>query len=493
MLGPTGNGLDSLTFQLAWWRTPQQKQGGWSMTRRHLHCPCQDSLNWLPSLHPLGGDPGEGSPAPDPSAGCRNLVSVRATQILVNPNIGFRLQFSCPVRPVAGTCVSLIMDGDTISIAFNKADSLRLLKEWPLNSGLVWSLQAGKGYRILCKGWESCNGTTSPEQYLPVGLGVAADSATILISEVYPRPLRTDYPWVECCNLSGQVLDRSRIWLFRTGSEGEVLEGNALGQEHEVWFPGQCLLLSRNPDFLEREGLEPCWEKYSTPGDSAVHASDTIALSAPCLSLPALPKTGAFLSLQDHQGRTLVRVAYYDSCFHPWTGNLEGRSLQRWPHDQPYTGNRLPATRWISSTSQERASAGCFRTSTRQNPSNPNPLTGRRRNLPLILTLSNQILLPGDLSTIRIGLQFQDSVISRQARVNIRVMNLMGRTITHLSQGEWADGNSTWSWDGRTGFGTGLASGAIIPDGAYPVYLEWQNDQGRSGWDLIEIYVMRAH
>jgi hypothetical protein len=492
ILGPAGTCLDSLRYQLAWWRTPQQKQGGWSMTRQNLHCPCQDSLNWLPSRHTLGGDPGVGSPAFDSAACCRNLAPVLATQILADPGIGFRVQFASPVRPAAESLLVLFTGDDSIPITFNKADTQRLLSEWLIPSGLVWSLQAGLGYRFLCQGWESCNGTTTPGQYLPVGRGIDADSATVLISEVYPRPMHTDYPWVECCNLSGQVLDRSRLWLFRTGPEGEVLEGNALGEEFETWFPGQCLLLSRNPDFLELEGLDPCSKKYSTKVDSPAHASDTLTMTTPCLSLPALPKTGAWLSLQNHQGRTLDRVAYHDSCFHPWAGNSEGRSLQRWPHDQPYTGNRLPPTQWISSSSQQRATAGCFSTTPQQSPANPNPLTRRRRTLPVILTLSNQILLPGDLARVRIGLQFQDSSIRRQARVNIRIMDLMGRAVTNLSRGEWADGNSAWSWDGSAGQGTGMVQGAIVQDGAYPVYLEWQDAEGQFGWDLTEIYVLRT-
>ncbi|MFM8787719.1 MAG: hypothetical protein ACKOFE_08715, partial [Bacteroidota bacterium] len=332
----------------------------------------------------------------------------------MDPNLGFRLQFDSPVRPSQRARIALIMNGNTIEIPINKADTLKVIKEWTLTTGLVWSLLPGQVYTMLCEGWQTCNGTLSPPQILQAGLGIVADSALVLISEIYPRPLHTDYPWVECCNLSQLVLDRSRLWLFRTGQEGEALEGNVLGEEHEPWFPGQCLLLSRNKDFLRLEGLRHCRSK----------SIDSLRQDPVVLSLPALPRTGAWLSLQDYQGRTLDRVAYHDSCFHPWAGNLEGKSLQRWPYDRPYTGQGLPSTRWISSSTQERASPGCFSTGNNSGLAPHKPASRRGRNSPVALTLSKEILGPTALDGIRIGLRFQDPTMNNRARVTLRVMDL---------------------------------------------------------------------
>lgn len=483
ILGPGGVGLDSLDYQLAWWRTIPQKQGGWSMSRQDLRCPCQDSLNWKPSTHVQGGDPGIGSVIPyDSTAGCRKTARHLATQVLVDPNLGFRLQFDSPVRPSQRARMALLMNGDTIEIPINKADTLKVITEWTLTTGLAWSLLPGQVYTVLCEGWETCNGTLSPPQILQAGLGIVADSALVLISEIYPRPLHTDYPWVECCNLSQLVLDRSRLWLFRTGQAGEVLEGNSLGQELEPWFPGQCLLLSRNKDFLRLEGLRLCRSQ----------SIDSLRQNPVVLSLPALPRTGAWLSLQDHQGRTLDRVAYHDSCFHPWAGKIEGKSLQRWRYDRPYTGQGLPSTRWISSSTQERASPGCLTSGNNPGLAPHEPASRKGRNSPVALTLSKEILIPTTMDGIRIGLRFQEPPTNNRARVNLRVMDLFGGIITQLSQDEWADPDSAWFWDGRTGPASKRPAGMMVQDGAYPVVLEWQNAEGQSGWDLAEIHVLRS-
>ncbi len=452
------------------------------MTRQNLLCPCQDSLNWKPSIHSLGGDPGAGSMASDPATGCDNLATFLASQILVDPNNGFRIQFNSPVRPGRRVRLALIMNGDSVEIPINMADTLRLLKEWDLTTGLAWSLKPGHAYTMLCEGWETCNGTLSPHQWLPVGQGISEDSALVLISEIYPRPIHTDYPWVECCNLSKLVLDRSRLWLSRTGQEGEVLEGNAMGQELEPWFPGQCILFSRNSDFLKLESLSLC--KSNT--------ADSMNLTAPTINLPSLPKTGAWLSIQNHQGRTMDRVAYHDSCFHPWAGAIDGKSLQRWPYDRPYIGQGLPPTRWISSSTQERASPGCFAAGNHQGFTPSEPASKRGRNSPVALTLSNEFLVPTALDGIRIGLTFQEPMVNNRARVNLRILDLFGRIITYLSQDEWADPYSAWFWDGRTGPASKRPAGMMVPDGAYPVVLEWQNAQGQSGWDLTEIHVLRS-
>jgi hypothetical protein len=482
-VGPEGSGLDSIAYQLDWWTTIPQRQGGWSLSRQQLLCPCQDSLNWKPSTHAQGGDPGVGSvPFMDSTAGCSKAANILATQLLVDPNLGFRLQFDSPVRPSQRARIALIINGDTIGIPVNKADTLRLLREWALITGLAQSLVPGKLYTMLCEGWETCNGLMSPPQFLAAGLGIEPDSALVMISEIYPRPLHTDYPWVECCNLSKSVLDRSRLWLFRTGQEGEILEGNSLGQELEPWFPGQCLLLSRNKDFLRLEGLRKC----------PLQSNDSLRQDPIILNLPALPRTGAWLSLQDHQGRTLDRVAYHDSCFHPWAGNIEGKSLQRWPYDRPYIGQGLPPTRWLSSSTQERASPGCFVAEQNQGLPPQVPTSKRGRNSPVALTLSQEILVPTALDGIRIGLTFQEPAINNRARVNLRIMDLFGGIIAYLSHDEWADPDSAWFWDGRTGSASKRPSGIMVPDGAYPVVLEWQNAEGQSGWDLTEIHVLRS-
>ncbi|MFM7701733.1 MAG: hypothetical protein ACKO7V_13255, partial [Bacteroidota bacterium] len=147
-------------------------------------------MNWKPSTHVQGGDPGIGSVIPyDSTAVCGKTASNLVSQVLVDPNLGFRLQFDSPVRPSQRARMALLMNGDTIEIPINKADTLKVIKEWTLTTGLAWSLLPGQIYTVLCEGWQTCNGTLSPPQTLQAGLGIVADSALVLISEIYPRPL----------------------------------------------------------------------------------------------------------------------------------------------------------------------------------------------------------------------------------------------------------------------------------------------------------------
>jgi hypothetical protein len=447
----------------------------------------------MPSKHPLGGNPGEEDPLNHytPSA-CRNLNPVMATQILVDPNNGLRIQFLTPVKPNQATRLVLLRNSDSIPLPLNLSDTLRLLHEWSATTGLTSSFIPGEIYTLLCEGWESCNGTKSPLQILPVGIGIQADSSQVFISEVYPRPLHTDYPWVECCNQSTKVLDRSRMWFFRTGPAGEVLEGTVLGQNLEVWFPGQCLLLSRNPNFIELESLSPCRVQYSFSIGEISSIKHSLDFSSPILNLPALPKTGAFLCIQNQFGQTLDRVAYHDSCFHPWAGNLDGRSLERWPYDKVYTGIQHPATQWMSSSTQNRASPGCFTRTLSQGSSEPSNTRNRRKFLAVALTVSNSRINPQNLDWIRIGLKFKDPNTVQQARVSIHISDMLGRIVTHLCKDEWADDKSVWSWDGRMGHGSNRPHGVIVPDGPYAVCMNWQSADSQNGWDLTEIYVWRS-
>jgi len=472
LAGPEEQSMDSLAYDLSWWPALPQKQGGWSLTRKKLACPCMDSINWQPSTHLLGGSPGWWSEAD--TGFCQPLSYPLLKQVLVETNGRLRLQFGTPVRPQALTRISWIKGQDTVPLQWPYTDTTLLQKEWTLDPEFIpWpggGPEPGEAYSLASSGWLTCDGVSSGVTLHSMGVGQPVQNGEVLISEVYPRPLATDWPWVECCNISGKVLDRSRIWLMRTGPEGENLEGVPLGQAHEVWFPKQCLLCSRNPDFLQLEQLQPC-----NPSPDR---------STPVLSLPALPKTGAFLALQDATGQVLDRVSYQDSSFHPFLLTADGLSLRRSPESRAWTGSAHPQTLWISSTPGDRAQPGCYPDSSSSLASMPGGIYGVKRKSPCGLILSGAGIDPLQHQVLSVSLRSNSNL-----KVNLYVTDLMGRVVGVLANEEWAEPGRVWFWDGRSGQQAPWPQGWILPTGAYLIRLHWSDPQGLSGWDLAETFV----
>ena len=86
-----GNIVDSLTYNLTWYRNPEKADGGWSLEQINPDLTCSDANNWRASTDAKGGSPGSQNAVYDNSPDIMgpNLVSVRVlskTSLLVTFN-----------------------------------------------------------------------------------------------------------------------------------------------------------------------------------------------------------------------------------------------------------------------------------------------------------------------------------------------------------------------------------------------------------------------
>ncbi|MFM7497353.1 MAG: lamin tail domain-containing protein [Bacteroidota bacterium] len=465
----TGVVLDTLRYSLPFWKTLPQKQGGWSLTKFNALCRCADSLQWQPSTHDLGGDPGLLTSNVD--TGCRSAGLPALVDAPMDGMGRLYLRFGTAVHPNEETRVALVIHGDTVEL-FDASYPRNVSQTvWPIAIPEHLQTQPGEAGWVLCQGWLTCHGDTLPRQQKATGLAALAQICDLLITEVYPRPIRETWPWVELCNRSNRVLDASRVWIARTDLEGQVLDANPVGQWLDALVPNQCYILSRGSQMLLNEGLQPC--KESEPMERSLR-----------FDLPALPITGGFVELQDPWGQRLDRIAYHDSSFHPLAPYRTGLSLERLPNAAPETRSGHPLTSWWTSTPQNRAGPGCF---PNRGPSTIAPWTSsspRRRHSLYRLRVSANNLTPSLDGRIQIGLDGPSTAL-----VNLDITDWTGKTLYTLSQQTLADSLSTWYWDGSQNVEIQKAPWQGYTNGHRILRLIWQDAEGKHGWDLLEIYV----
>ncbi len=464
--------LDTFQFDLTFWKTPQQKQGGWSLAKINPRCPCADTLQWTPSIHPRGGDPG--APMDTTNKACAPAGSLVVEDAQIDPNGWLVLRFGTAVHCHPGTRVTLVLDGLSTDLVPDPRSDRLSQSRWALPLPLHLRPHPGQTCLVQCKGWLACNGDTLPDHEIQTGIGIPAKRGDVLITEVYPRPRVDAWPWIEVCNRSGKVLDASRVWVIRTDLNGQTLDGNPVGQPLDVWLPGMCYVLTRNPRMIQTEGLKTC--------ESNQHASRMFRND-----LPPLPGGGAFVELQDPTGQRLDRISYHDSSYHPLVQNPGGLSLERPWGNLPYTIQNHPHTVWWTTPTSLRAGPGCY-------PNRPldtsqlrlGKIHGRRPSL-YKLTVNTNEIEPSQDSRIRIGIQGPGS-----AMVSIDITDWTGKSLERICQNMLADSLCFWYWHGNLPKNAPIL-GVADPSNRYQILrLYWEDEFGRRGWDLVELYKRRS-
>src|SRR5690606_19883488 len=114
--------------------------------------------------------------------------------------------------------------------------------------GIIYSLEVTAGITD-CAGNETT--TTLNARFAFPSL---PDSADVIINEVLSDPRSTGTEFVEIYNRSQKVIDLKSIWLAtRNKTTGELTSVNETAPDGRLMFPGEYLVLTKNPDLVKAE------------------------------------------------------------------------------------------------------------------------------------------------------------------------------------------------------------------------------------------------
>ncbi len=308
LIAPDGLVIDSVNYELSWYRDGDKEQGGWSLELIDPDNLCAEEQNWTASENPIGGTPGSINSVfankPDLTGPKIQSVVAEENQIILH----FDEKLENPINPFAEF---ILEPSVTIShVGFNSPD-LRSIKLYLANSispSTLYKIRVGKVFD--CAGNEIISDTQE------FALPEPAEAGDVVINELLfnPRPNGVDF--VELYNKSSKYINISN-WLVGNFEEGTVENAKTISDQALILNPKSYKVLTSDKDLLKTNYPQGKEENFLQ------------------IVLPSFPnEEGSVAILND--SALIIDFFEYDKDLHSqFINDDEGVSLERISFDAP--------------------------------------------------------------------------------------------------------------------------------------------------------------
>lgn len=434
-----GSIIHSVTYADTWYRDAVKKNGGWSLEMIDLFNPCGGAGNWRASNNPAGGTPGAQnsvngifSDTLKPEIEKISIAGPNDLRVFFTESLD-SLSLSSADRYFAdqglGTPVSVFPsapDYRSVLLAFSAE----------IAEGQIYTLSVKAGLR-------DCAGNlTEAELTARFAIPSEPEEMDVVINEVLSDPRATGTEFVEVYNRSEKVLDMKWVWIAtRDKTTGEVSSVKETAPDGRLIFPGEYLVLTKNPDVVKRE--------YNTPNPGGFVAMESL----PSYSI----ESGTVVLLTPWQV-ILDEFTYSSSMHFGLLNSTDGVSLERINYNRPASdrGN------WTSASQNSGFATPAYQNSQFMlAPSGSNELQ-----------VSPEIFSPdsdGYNDLLAISCVFAEPGYS----VTIRIFDSNGREVKILAKNEPAGTGNVFYWDGTN------EKREKAPIGIYIIHAEVFNLSGK--------------
>ncbi len=314
LISESGTVIHAIHYDKSWYKNELKAKGGWSLEMIDLHDPCSGKENWTSSISDSGGTPGFKNSVENynPDEQPPSLISA-----VTADSMNVVLLFDEPLDSFSTSAIS----NYSISDGIGYPDSVLVLPPFfdQIAIHLHNPLTAGKIYSISVQQIEDCSGNEIGQNNIcKLGIPEKAMGGDIIFNEILFNPPPYGYDYLELFNRSPKIIKCSDLFLAGKNIDGSLKDPVAIVSKERIFFPGEYLLLTENPD----------WVIQNYP----------LAVKSQILSLGALP------SLPDDQGKVVLLNTMgevideldYDHHWHsPLLANEAGVSLERIRPDLP--------------------------------------------------------------------------------------------------------------------------------------------------------------
>lgn len=433
LVSPEGLTIDSISYQLSWYKDNDKRDGGWTLERIDPDDLCREELNWTASVDPKGGTPGK-----------------------VNSVNEFRPDLTGPQLLQA-----IALDEEMLLLRFNEKISDESLKSIKitlsdnLNADEVFFQDQGKTaliirisprlipskvYQVKIEDVYDCPGNVIQDAFKDKSfvLTEAAEVGDVAINEILfnPRPGGVDF--VEIYNSSNKYFNL-KGWRIGNYANGESINSRSITMTDELFPPGSFKILTPNINIL----------KGDYPQTKEEHAF--------VLTLPSYPDREGSVSLLNNEGHVIDYFEYHENMHSTLLRSREGVSLERISHEHPGQVN----SNWKSASSV----AG-FAT-----PGYVNSASRTQHNLDeYTIKVEPEVFMPryGIEDFTRIQYAFDQAGLS----ANVFVIDQQGRKVKTLANNELLSVDGFFTWDGSDD------NGAKVKTGSYMLYFQVFNASG---------------
>lgn len=294
LLHENGYILDRVRYTNQWYRNPSKARGGWSLERIDLDNLCAQDSNWIASIAPAGGTPGQ----PNSVAGLwRDRLPPALLYFSIPAPQRVHLFFSEPVDTAAMRDPTryTLSGGISVTAALLwDESSVELQLSVPLSPTTEYTLQ------VRARDCVGNEGVLSHTLAIPSPAQPYDVICTEIMADPDPPVRLPPYEYVEIYNRSPRYLDLGG-WKLRVGNTERTLPRYLLR-------PGEYVILTSAEGAL---ALAP-WGR-----------------SLGVLGFPTLPNAGATLMLKDTSGRVIERIMYSSQWYGDASKEEGGWSLER--------------------------------------------------------------------------------------------------------------------------------------------------------------------
>ena len=420
---PIGITIDSINYDLSWYRSVDKQEGGWSLELIDPANICAEEENWSSADNDSGGTPGTVNSvfANKPDLAGPHLLSVT----VLSPG-QLRLTFDEKLEnPISSSASYLLSPEALVSNYYFESNALRsIILE--LNSPLITK----QLYQITVSGLYDCSGNLISEEFNAIAFALPenAEVGDVIINEILfnPRPGGVDF--VELYNNSDKFIDLKN-WGFGN-FEDEQIENQKLISAASLIIAPKSYLAFTNDMFVLKDHY-PLGEESSFVQTS----------------LPSFPDDLGSVALVT-ESNLIVDYFVYSKQFHSQLiKDEEGVSLERISFNEPTNEN----SNWTSASAISGfATPGKVNSNFRPNNG---VAIGEVKIEPRIFSP-----LSGNSNFSQISFQFDQTGFV----ANVKILDQQGRLIKTVANNYTIGFNGSFKWDGDNDDGSKARAGYYI-------------------------------
>ncbi len=432
------NGLliDSVKYDIGWYRDTQKDDGGYSLERIDPDYVCPNSLNWIASNDPLGGTPGKTN-------------SVRSVFIDDKPPRLSRAYLSAPDKVIAvfnkpmKTSDIINPANFSVDFSFGNPASINLLSSVKIELQFSASFQPAVVYTLSAlSSVTDCPGILISKRTARFGIPDTCLFSDILINEILYRPDDGGAEFIEVYNRTDKIIDLSKLKIAEINlTNNTLLPANIISDEPFLIFSNEYLVLSKNPDAVV--------SSYFTP-----EPDQFIAVS----SFPALNDDRDGIAIVNSLISVIDQFIYSNDFQFPLLNDDKGISLERISFNRP----TQDSTNWHSASESVGFATPAYKNS-QHNEVNDDGSE---------VSVSPELFSPdndGIHDVVSIIFHFNEPGFI----ANLKIFDSRGREIIHLIKNQLLGPDGIFSWDGIT------SDKEKAGNGIYIIYLEVFNAAGK--------------
>lgn len=303
-----GGLIFSIEYHKSWYRDALKNEGGWSLEMIDTSRPCGESENWVASIDPSGGTPGNENSV---KASMPDLLGPKLLRSIAISNNQVQLFFNEKISFVSPSPSSFQLDHNIIiaSSEIDPTDSkvVTLTLENVLDFGIL--------YEVSVSDISDCCGNYIVKDHSTAlfALPEPADRLDVVINEILFRPRSGGVKFIEIYNKSNKYINLKDWKIDPTDGSFSLIV-----QYDFILNPGSYLALTSDSEILKAE----------YPKASSNNFLDKI-------SLTGIQSSGGKAILLNEKDILIDHVVYSEDMHSPLLKETKGVSLERISFSEP--------------------------------------------------------------------------------------------------------------------------------------------------------------